>query len=1147
MDIVWIALGAVILGATLLDVFLTALNYDEAGIFSGAATRWQWRILRRITRRLSRRWRPVGLRQVTGIQIITVIVLWVFGIITGFGLIYYGLMSRSSFSVSGEGAGLTLFDAFYFSAAQLSTVGGSSLTAETDLLRFLSIAETLSGVVLISLILTFLLAIYSVFSDLNGLCRYFFTAERGAGSTVATLTPFFRNGQPNGLDTHLDGISGSFASYTDGVRLHHAAYYFQSGRDQFALPYAIRMLAGTLGALRWGLPTGHPAAADPSLISLTFQFLQFGEYLQRSVGWRSRDVPEVVSAETFAKLARDPRGKRENEWVAQFLDLDAAMARLAEVEPLADMDDTYRRYSEWLPFAYRAQQITLGVSADLDYQPAIVSDEPVSMLHDHDTIALENVAEITPLVGRSTPKTVAGSHGSHLGRWWARRDLRHSQVDPGYSRFRAAARSVLAAATAALLLYGIFEATGRSSLSPAIFGGFVGMLSAGISADRTPRAARLTSALIIVPVAVVVMLGALVSGSVVLTGVFVVVVAMVGVWAGRFGPRWAALGQVTFMAYYFALILRLQLTDVALYLTAAAVGVASAYLFTHVLLRQQPLRALRSGLSGFAQRLVSSMDTLFDAVSAARWDPDIRRNVSADIRQLRSDAAFVAGQVSGDETLTGVSAHRATALRLRLFDTELAAMNLVAAAHSVTGTMISLELRARLAGRVELLQAHLAQMAVIPGDAASQVVPSDAQLAPWRDDEPAADWPRAARLVFQAANELHGAASEFRATAVAALDPSAPVAVPLDDEEDTSGDVDRSVATPPSEDPPRGRWPLSPPTRRAIQTAVATGAALTIGEVVSASHQYWAALAAYQVLGGTNGETFLKGAQRVAGTVAGAAVGFGLALSTGADPRVVLPLLAVAVFGSTYYRPVAPAVSTFWTTMIFAVLYEFLGRLTTLALEMRILETLFGAAIALVVAALVLPTRTRNVLSKDATTVVKDVDAITSASLGRLAGNHSISKAAIRQRLLAAEQHVRALESAFAPLRLAPGAVQVGGVEARLTAVWALMFHTRQLVAAVESAIDAGVDGSSEDWDGLSRTLSKNATALTTALDGKLPGPVDPDVGGDDTDPSSATAAREQSAVLRELGLVNDTLLVMIEDVSPGAVNDPNTREPVSA
>ncbi|MEK8225324.1 FUSC family protein [Oerskovia sp. M15] len=203
-------------------------------------------------------------------------------------------------------------------------------------------------------------------------------------------------------------------------------------------------------------------------------------------------------------------------------------------------------------------------------------------------------------------------------------------------------------------------------------------------------------------------------------------------------------------------------------------------------------------------------------------------------------------------------------------------------------------------------------------------------------------------------------------------------------------------------------------TKRAVQAAVATGAALGIGEAVSSTHQYWATLAAYQVLGGTDGETFVKGAQRITGTVVGAAAGFGIAIWTGADPAVILPLLALAVFASTYYRPVSPAVANFWTTMIFALLYEYLGRLTTLALELRILETLFGAAVALLVAWLVFPTHTRTKLNKDTTKLLKEIEIVIAAGLERLEGGTKISRKAIEKQLLVINRDVRQVNATAA-------------------------------------------------------------------------------------------------------------------------------------
>lgn len=1132
VETVWVALGIVVLGATLLDVFLTALNYDESGFVSGRVAALQWRVLRSVTRRMSRRARPVALRQVTGLQIIMVIAVWLFGVILGFGLIYYGQMTPTSFSVSGTGAGLSFFDAMYFSAAQLSTVGGSSLTAETDVLRFLSIAETLTGVILVSLILTFLFGVYSVIADLNALCTQFFTAERGAGTAVASLAPYFHDGQASGLDDHLDGIGGSFASYTSGLRLHHASYYFQSGQDRFALPYALRMMSGTVGALRWGLPSGHAATVLPALVPLTFQLLEFGEYLERAVRWRGDSVPEVVDEDDFVRQATDPDHDPRDEWVARFVELDRGMAALAGLTPLADPAETYRRYQQWLPFAFRTQQFTVAVGRDLDYQPIIVSDKPLSMLAPGDSLTRLSIASDLPITPTPPERAPQGTRG-RLSRWQGFLDRHASLADPGRSRLRAAGRAALAAVAAAASLYLVLAVTGHGDLRPALFSGFVAMLSTGAAGGTTPRARKVTTVLVAVPVVLVLLLGTFASGSTVWTGVLLVALAFACVAAGRLGARWAALGRVTFMAYYYSLILRIEHEQVLLFVAAIVLGVAWAFVLTYLVLPDRPRTVLRTGVRSFGNRITTSMDALVDAVSWARWDTDVRRRTAGDLRQVHRSAAFLAGQLSGDPDAIGMDPARAAALRLRVFDAELAVVSLVAAVRDATGTAVQLEMRGRLAGRLEFLKAHLTAIVEPPVGPAPE-------LAPWTGYHASAGWPAQARAVERVTDELYHAAVALRDAADASFDPSAsPSGETSGSDVDTAllQELHDSAVGAHDTDGTDGAGPrLLPSTRRGVQAAVTTGAALVLGSLVSSTHQYWATLAAYQVLGETDGETFVKGAQRILGTVAGAAVGFGIATWTGSDPAVVVPALAVAVFASTYYRPVSPAVSVFWTTMIFALMYEFLGRLTSLAVEIRIVETLVGAAIALLVAWLVLPTRTRTQLDRDVGTLVKDIRVVVAACLERLAGDERITSAVLGRQLMSVDQHVRRVNVTAAPLRRSAGASEVGGIESRLTAVWALTQDARRLVRTVSEIVEAGGPTDGADWPRLERVTEENLAALNDAVAGRLPGVLHDDLDVDAAgDPSVALIPPERAA-LRDVERINQTALLLLSTVSPGAV-----------
>jgi len=365
MRAIWVILGAFVLAVAFVDVFLVVLNYDESGFLATRLCRWQWYCLRGVTRRLSRRRRPFILRQVTGLNILLIVTIWLGFIVIGFGLIYYGLMAGTNFEYDGRGVGPGLFSALYLSAAQLSTVGTSQINAQTDLLRILTIAETLTAPLLITLILTFLLGVYQVIRDLRTLSSNFSDAEHGVGDPLGNLVPYFPDGQ--GLDGYLQAISGSFWSYADGLRMHHVAYFFQSGRDQFSLPYVLYAFGETLAALRWGVPSGSSVSKQPLLTRLISQFERFVDYLHAQLKWSSA-TPAPIPFEEFS-AARTGTTATSDIWAGRFLRLSRDMEQLAGLAPASESQETYTRYRQWLPFAYRCGRALSAVSRDLDYQP----------------------------------------------------------------------------------------------------------------------------------------------------------------------------------------------------------------------------------------------------------------------------------------------------------------------------------------------------------------------------------------------------------------------------------------------------------------------------------------------------------------------------------------------------------------------------------------------------------------------------------------------------------------------------------------------------------------------------------------------------------------------------------------------------------
>ncbi len=236
MDVAWIVLGTAILLITLLDTFLAVLNYDESGIFVNRLVRLEWVVIRSFTRRASRRWRPLLLRQVTGVLILTTILIWIAGIVLGFALIYLGWIGLGAFEIS-PGTNADFVGALYLSVGQFSTVGAENIAPAHGWVNLIPVLEAITSIVLLSFIITFFSNIYGTIQLLRSLCADFFSGGDGVGDPAEGLRPYFPDGQPINLDRHLDEMIDDFNLYCDSLRQTHAAYNFQSGEDQFSMPY----------------------------------------------------------------------------------------------------------------------------------------------------------------------------------------------------------------------------------------------------------------------------------------------------------------------------------------------------------------------------------------------------------------------------------------------------------------------------------------------------------------------------------------------------------------------------------------------------------------------------------------------------------------------------------------------------------------------------------------------------------------------------------------------------------------------------------------------------------------------------------------------------------------------------------------------
>ena len=153
----------------------------------------------------------------------------------------------------------------------------------------------------------------------------------------------------------------------EGMRRYPVVYYYHSRRPYRSIPYTFRMLGGIAGALRWGLPSGHPGSQTPWLPALITGLETFIAYLEkRFLSERLEEAPKPVPVKTF-EMSFTQGEESSDTWLNRFLEVESGMREIAGIDELPDPNEAYGRYTDWLPFAYYNRAFYEASARDLGY------------------------------------------------------------------------------------------------------------------------------------------------------------------------------------------------------------------------------------------------------------------------------------------------------------------------------------------------------------------------------------------------------------------------------------------------------------------------------------------------------------------------------------------------------------------------------------------------------------------------------------------------------------------------------------------------------------------------------------------------------------------------------------------------------------
>jgi uncharacterized membrane protein YccC len=582
--------------------------------------------------------------------------------------------------------------------------------------------------------------------------------------------------------------------------------------------------------------------------------------------------------------------------------------------------------------------------------------------------------------------------------------------DPGLARLRVAGSAAIGVASALGVEYvfaTLTTAGAQGTLVAMLLGAVVAMMGSMALTNTSALANAKLAVFFPVAVGIGMAIGIAIGNRNDLMLAVFVLVMFVSVFIRRFGPPFFVYGFMGWMGYFFASFLHATLPMLPALLYAVVLASAWVLLLSVTVLRTNPHRTLR--------RIVRATDARARAV--ARAAADMLTGSGSKGRALRrlhgrqTRLAEVALMVEAWSANPGALADgwSAAALRRKLIDAQQAIDGIAAAAEALAEHEVA-DLRAlgvslldRLARRDDL-GANRAAYALAE---VAEDVPHDARDEGW--------WP---------ARHLAVAALEFIALArradqlpddIAGADEFEP-AVTL-----AMGNLPGAPAVASGVRARGHRWnPLARmdlPARQAVQVAIAGALAILAGRELSETRYYWAVIAAFVMFAGTGtrAEAFLKGFNRVLGTLVGLFASIGLAGLTAGHTNWVLVVIVASVFGGFYLIQVSYAYMIFFITIMVGQLYSVLHEFSNGFLVLRLEETTIGAAVGFLVALVVVPLSTRDTVRNARDELLVALADLLDRLADRLSGG-APSTVVTDQSVRALDDHVRRLVLAAKPL-----------------------------------------------------------------------------------------------------------------------------------
>jgi len=241
--------GVLVMGIVLLDVFLTVLYARiGTGLIAERAAHLTWITLRNAADAAGSRSGTV-LSFCGPVILLLYVLLWAVGLTLGAGLIIHPALGTGVQASSGP-TPPDLVTALYAGGSSMAIVGASDFKPTTDAYRVLYLVNSLIGMSVTSLVLTYVMQVYGALRQRNalGLQLHVLSGETSdAGALLARLGP---RGQFSAGYSHLVALGDAMAAMKETHHFYPVLFYFRFQQPYYAVSAQAHLVLDTVSLIR---------------------------------------------------------------------------------------------------------------------------------------------------------------------------------------------------------------------------------------------------------------------------------------------------------------------------------------------------------------------------------------------------------------------------------------------------------------------------------------------------------------------------------------------------------------------------------------------------------------------------------------------------------------------------------------------------------------------------------------------------------------------------------------------------------------------------------------------------------------------------------------------------------------------------------